>query len=914
MKNKVKVLSIILLGLLILNVENVKAATARYTSGSIIPDLHYGSPGGSGYKDNYFSVDGYGEGYCLDAGYGVGGGTFSVSCTQLNDYTTAKAFKYAIDSDKSHAVKQLAVRFLAQWSKISRSGWDHTRYINEYVTSGGTAGLFGSSYVLKEAYQLYKDAVASVGKKNENVESVGNNKIILNEKNIEISQNKESIVITYDVKTFNGSPIDVDFTCDECSNISRGANGELIVSITKPTCKYTINAFYESDSTDLYMCTPDNIANQRIMAFKKSDKVRGIVAVENGTEVVKPNQTFTKEISELEGGEYWEKYCHNGGGPNDCSGPDGKTTVDIPEYCDDSENKTATINGPTKINSCVIRSRDEGGNSYQDTSLVDAGNKYCSVYCKEDYKMTLPKAKYTTSGRYFKLDDTKIEGTRSCYISGASDNGVEGIDLAQFKTDVQDAQRAVVDAYNNYAEANTAKNGGGTYNKYTINNCDSNTGSCSLNLQPTSVVALDLGDIAPLKNNFDKAKSELNNILKQISSCYSWANEWESVELKDNKTGEQYCFNPEMKFKYEEDYPANYKKIGETEVSDRKVSVGTSTNEQYDVSGGGNIKENIPFLECIVDGVHDGCNNEGNTQSNISSSVKFIKASMKKTAKYNNKQEFQSNYPHGIIEKVEDRNNVKENYSYLGAILPVALKTPTGVYNWKLDFTKIGQYNDRRCESGRLNEAVKAINNGKGITTNIGYVCFYVVDCPECKVSCSCEDYNNLPEGWRCQEKEQDGKQICEIISDDYCPECEVHCINCIFDGNEVYNFRTVSLSDINPNNRTMGYNWTNDKGKETKRIIEEVTKEDAYKKAEYSFTITPTQMKAIRDYNKSTGTYVDEDLEFHKLEGYNNVYGTSKFLRDKNRSNKYFDAKLNDKWTLWNGTINNEGSGPSWK
>ncbi len=921
MKNKVKVLIIIVLGLFLTgNIERVEASTARYTSGSIIPNLKYGN--GDNYKNNYFSVDGYGEGYCLDAGYGVGNGTFQVTCNQLEDYTTAKAFKYVIDSNNDQAVKQLAVRFLAQWAKISRSGWDHTRYINEYVTSGGVSGLTGSSPVLSQAYQLYKKAIASVGKKGENVESKLINKIILTEKRVTVSADKNSIEVEYEVSTFDGSPIDVDFQCKECSSINHSGK-KLVVTINQPTCKYNIEAYYESDSTDIFMCTPPpTIDNQRILAFKPTNKTKGIVAVENGTEVTKPNQTFSKSISEIEGGEYWAKYCDNGGdgpGPNNCNGPDGKTTVDIPEYCDSSENNIAKINGPTKINSCVIRSRDEGGASYQDTTLVDKSNKYCSVYCKEDYTMSLPKAKYTNSGRYFKLEDTKVKGTRSCYISGAADNGVEGIDLNQFRTDVQDAQRALVDAYNSYAEANTAKNGGGTYNKYTINNCNANTGSCSLNLVPTSVAALEIGDITSLKNSFNAAKNKLNDILNQMSACYSWANEWDQVELKDDKTQDQFCFDPKMKFDYsEEEYKSDYKKIGESKVSDKKVSVGSSvTSEEYTLAGGGSIKESIPFVECLVDGVHDGCNNEGNTRNNISSTVRFIEASITKEAKYNNKQEFQANYPHGTIETVpdNDKDKVKENYSYLGAILPVALKTKTGVYNWHIDFTKIGQYNDSSsCKTGRLNEAVKAMN--KNITANLGYVCFYVVDCPECEVSCSCDDLN-LPEGWLCTvTKNDEGKQICEISNDDNCPECEVHCIDCIFDGNEVYNYRTISTSDINPNNRTMGYNWTNEKGKETKKLIEDPNSE-ALNKPQYSFTITPANMKAIRDYNNETGSYVDEDLEYKSMtkdnKKYKNVYGTSKFLR--NSGNKFFDtSKLNNKWILWEGTINTNGSGPSWK
>ena len=72
--------------------------------------------------------------------------------------------------------------------------------------------------------------------------------------------------------------------------------------------------------------------------------------------------------------------------------------------------------------------------------------------------------------------------------------------------------------------------------------------------------------------------------------------------------------------------------------------------------------------------------------------------------------------------------------------------------------------------------------------------------------------------------------------------------------------------------------------------------------------------MKNIRDYNNSQGTYVAEDLSYKTLNGYRNIYGTSSFL-DNGVANGFFtENKRNTTWTLWTGTIDTQGTGPSWK
>ena len=80
---------------------------------------------------------------------------------------------------------------------------------------------------------------------------------------------------------------------------------------------------------------------------------------------------------------------------------------------------------------------------------------------------------------------------------------------------------------------------------------------------------------------------------------------------------------------------------------------------------------------------------------------------------------------------------------------------------------------------------------------------------------------------------------------------------------------------------------------------------------------MTASNMKAIRDYNATTGTYISEDLSYEQVNGVTNIAGYSYFLRNKNNRtsvNKDFfkEGTLNNEWELWTSTSDNVG--PAWK
>ena len=121
------------------------------------------------------------------------------------------------------------------------------------------------------------------------------------------------------------------------------------------------------------------------------------------------------------------------------------TTMYVKEGYEEKSNK---CQAPTENNvkSCIINGEDKNGNSYQATDLVSDGNKYCSVWCKEDYKITLPGTQNVMSGTYFSLQ-AKIKGTKTCYTSN--------IDIDTFKSDLSIAQNDLQTAFNTY---NSARN------------------------------------------------------------------------------------------------------------------------------------------------------------------------------------------------------------------------------------------------------------------------------------------------------------------------------------------------------------------------------------------------------------------------------------------------------------------------
>lgn len=109
-----------------------------------------------------------------------------------------------------------------------------------------------------------------------------------------------------------------------------------------------------------------------------------------------------------------------------------------------------SIKAPEEIKKCIIQKNDDAGNTYKYTAAVDPNNKYCQVYCKEDYaKIKLdPVIKDVKCGGYFKLTG-HLEGKKICYTGGktkdGATNGAKSIDKDQYIKDIIAAQEKMIE-------------------------------------------------------------------------------------------------------------------------------------------------------------------------------------------------------------------------------------------------------------------------------------------------------------------------------------------------------------------------------------------------------------------------------------------------------------------------------------
>ncbi len=987
-KNKIKYLLITILGVVLIP-TNVFATTAtayvsNFGSAREYRDIVYNN--GKFYTDYTFgvSISGAGEGYCVDFGYHMNDlnhGGAQVSC----ELATNTAIAYVLNSDASHVVKQLALRLLSAEIGYSKSSYYVTTTDNYYYQEAKNLVDVAKGFRPTSGFmQFNKISEADNGN------------------------------VTLGITSLSTKLTNVNFECENCSIVSSswddsGYRGNIVIAMNTPGCDYKIVAYYQPVGVDLETIT-NTIINTEINVdttssflycqgygetqntiFSINGNITGVSSSSSSNSSTdtttqtrpitvvgdKVRQEYAGQLTNKKG-TYYKKYCSSGNGDehNLC---EQETKIKSPKYCDkNNDGEKITIEAPTDVKNCILKNEDEAGNTYQMADgQISSNNPYCSVYCKENYSMSLPGAQYADSGRYFKLNNSVVNVTRTCYAtSSENDNTKTNIDIEKFIKNVKDAQEKIVKAYNDYALAKAyydsvkkstnvdsskpsfnTDGGSCTINgnvvDYNETNCKDNGGSWTKNTcQPTgsnnkndgasvdyetiSITTNSKGEATIQKHQnktsanwgvyydsctsektygghktiegYEKdaknaeatltaAQNELKAIISHMEECYNWTNEL--------------CFDPIVEFDYKEEYKTkiNYQKVSSsTTKGDVTYSSNKEITNEYEANESGTL-ETINYLKCDS----NGCTNS-ETATNISTRYYYRKIVSTGEAQYANKQEFQTNIPHGTVADIPEGADVKYNYEYLGAVFPIALKTERGIYNWTLNFTKIGQYNSKvGCSSnslGRLNDVAKAI--GSSASTDIGYVCVYVVDCPDCDYECDCPE--DLPDGYTC---EKQGKFSCIIdYNEPVCPDCDVYCVNCIFDGKDTYFYRTVSLNDFNPNDRKLGSNWNNNKAKTT---IENIEKdgEDAYITPEYTFTMTASNMKAIRDYNATTGTYISEDLSYEQVNGVTNIAGYSYFLRNKNNRtsvNKDFfkEGTLNNKWELWTSTSDNVG--PAWK
>lgn len=371
----------------------------------------------------------------------------------------------------------------------------------------------------------------------------------------------------------------------------------------------------------------------------------------------------------------------------------------------------------------------------------------------------------------------------------------------------------------------------------------------------------------------------LNNIIAMYNSCTgvisntnyaSSLTEATTSSTAQSTWNNDMQFNPVVEFWYNQDYLKNVSDLNsdwakftnltdESDTSKNTYCTG-DINDSYECTTGTSSKEptkSVQILTCAE-------NNCSWKSYNISS-AKWITKSKTKSGTYQTSQNFSTYTPYGTIKT--DSNGNKYLYTTLPeGSWPISLITKTGVFPFKFRFSDIGQSNSS-TELGRLsdsnesgkNTVVNAYNNlpsglkcggESNAYTDGGYVCNYLNNCTgNCDFSCDPNDpthctFNTCDNG-----------------------KCVVKCTNCIFDGNKTtYGYRTVSLNNLFPNGISgRGYNWSgegisNQKSSDTKKEIEEAG-DSIYETPQYSYTLTPSNMKNIRDYNDDAGSFTNSTV-----------------------------------------------------
>ena len=516
------------------------------------------------------------------------------------------------------------------------------------------------------------------------------------------------------------------------------------------------------------------------------------------------------------------------------------------------------------------------------------------------------------------------------------------------------------------------------FNVYRIkrNNYSTGTRSSKLELE----VIKQSNTIRTTPNELDK---KLERDIKRRYERYKARND-DLMEKVDDYTectnfNNNMIFDPEITFTYK-DYSQLVNQNGSGKFS-RSSDVETKientycygdTNNQYICNGPKLVTNSdstvIPDIisdkgyasgiPTTIQGNYISCvDSECSVQRYVASRARWVQKSKTMSATFVPKQNFSTYHQYGTVLTGQNCPNGYNNCLWTrlpDTALPVELKTGKGAFPFTIKFSNIGQSNQNESSLGRLigsnysvlnafnnlpNDKKCSYNSGKkvdSLTQSTGYVCAYINNCDNCNVTCS--------------------GSSCNLISTCNGDNCPVSCRTCIYDGeNTTYKYRTISLNNIFPNScsktsyncRSEGYNWyykksgtstfpVSKKAEATVKEIEnlgEKVYEDTYK--QYSYTLTPAQLNAIRGYNKAVKSYANtstntganalscDQVQYNGLNY--SVRCKSTFLNDA--SGTYFTSNIarnnTTKFTLWTETANcpngnclsrTDGIGPSWK
>lgn len=588
----------------------------------------------------------------------------------------------------------------------------------------------------------------------------------------------------------------------------------------------------------------------------------------------------------------------------------GNTIVEIYEIPDEND-----------ILACVGDGSDELGNSIDVSSQLLDNDKYCGIYCYEDYSLILPgpdaamdsdASVFINAGTYFTIErKLSSDNTVKCVT-------IKNIDA--YKQDILDERTRIVDAYNKYSHAEAAakttcieksdpiydSEGNITgydeyllvttpsYKEMSMNGDSYKTTTIprdTTRLPGTSCAGYGVTSSADeLKNLHDvekEAKENIDDYKEAWDSCDEWTfkNKMNSCEA-------------DITFEYYDG-----EEFGNPEITGKTIS----SSDSYEFLGGAqttSVKDKV----CTT---APDCNS-ANSSSEVIINGRTGKLIIESEYYFENK--FMINAKNGDVywaNTPEATNCVNNNECYESEGFPVSINTTQGKYYYQYTFEGLGHYFDNGT-CGRLDEFVEKYGSN-----DAGMKCYYDVNnCKDCDVTCS-----------------GDGCDL--MIPDCNGDGCKVACVGggCILDINSGFlaTFRTISLNDegfatvallaASPNN-LLAYNstknkflqnesnWETDKGIHTARTISGAGENIYGNEPEYAIELTPKTINDIKGYNNGAGNYLNDTLNCKMSDKYGKC--TSTFIDSFFDRSKY-EAKFENYDDSKPGA-NEPFVGPAWK
>lgn len=602
------------------------------------------------------------------------------------------------------------------------------------------------------------------------------------------------------------------------------------------------------------------------------------------------------------------------------------------------------------INTSVSSNADSYG-SNQHLYTTEA-NEYCNISCAEKITFTMPgRVDGITSGTYFTFPAAiSATGTRTCranlamytfnsrvarYTNTDSSNVTNAVVKKDgsnyvYKDDssysFREQNLALKTSYSNIADSYTAEY---MYNNNCDYYCDSDEGPCynhdkqysySVDINgktfshtnscgggrtfSSSVLTEGTTSLANYKaainDGIVKTASSISTEIKKINNCTA------SFTTDKDST---YDFAPDIEFYYDEPYTTffnqKYNRTFATGSREGYVDGRIFSHTDFNYSSSGSVTNDQKADYSYI--------------NNNSDTAYIAYTATKEVTSYNSPVTFFTSIPKGIatVSKpsgyTDYAGNTYKTVKQLAAdVYPIALTTTPNTYNYSFRISGLG---DKSISSTVQKPGDIPNSNHVGRMDKL---------------------LSNDARTYYC--KYSTVQDICVNDSD---PNCK----------NEFF-YRNISLNNFNPNNRELGANWDTTKGRTTQCEIDkdtefkDGTKCNSYPKAdrnrqnetvydkdpEYSFTLTPDNMKAIRDYNRSEGkTYGDDSLELvgstvrNKSAEMENVWYKSTFLDDIDKYTKEHSIDNGrSSFAAWTGDdiakVSNRksdqkyGTGPAWK